>query len=156
LFAAQADVIRAAGLSAAVGDWSVHTQEAVNVISGVHPHSQPATPVQQQQQQDAPSIQPQQQQQEVAAPLRLETDRQLNPLPVSSPLLSPAAAAAAAGDMRVLSSSSFANSTDAVALVLTRGSDQGAFSSAHSSAPAAAATIPAGQAAAGMSGGTRG
>jgi hypothetical protein len=159
----QADVIRAAGLSAAAGDWSVHTQEAVNVISGVQNHSQPhlgPTPPSQQQQDGWESQQQQQQQQPHVSvsvtPELLVADRQLPPLPVSSPPLSAPTAAAAAGSGQppLPDSSQHRLSSDAVALVLTRqaavpGTCTSSTTSSTQGNAAAAASIPPGAAAAG-------
>lgn len=141
----QADVIRAAGLSAAAGDWSEHTQQAVNVISGVQPHNissslYPDTDVQHQQHQQRDSLpdllnshHQQQQQDTVVLIPDLPVSHWSPQLPVSTPPLAndtaaavptqptPAAAAAAAvafGSPGV--SSSGGHSTDAVALVVTR------------------------------------
>lgn len=138
----QADVVRAAGLSAAAGDWSVHTMQAVNVISGVpHLNTQPEQQVQQQQQgDDVLEQQRQDQQREVSAPSTPSapdsspSHRPAGPLslllPVSSPPLSgtppappaPAPVAVAAGGttQQGSASSTASNSTDAIAVVVAR------------------------------------
>jgi hypothetical protein len=143
----QADVIRAAGLSAAAGDWSEHTQQAVNVISGVQPHTTstslyPDTESQQPQQQhqhqqhasipEHPASQQQQHHQQqqqdtvVLIPERQQASQWTPQLPVSSPPLAtgtaaaPSATAAAAAMCSQGVSSGGGHSTDAVALVVAR------------------------------------